>query len=281
MRVAKWGNSLAVRIPAPLAKQLQMREGSAIDVAVAKVQRCGGLTLALRQCQLAGNGDGVDQELPPFKLDAGSVIDDLAGADVEEIDLGGAAQACEAASQIIRAEALAVHRERLEGNPELFGEDLRRRLRLGYDVSGPDYATHRQTGRAWMRTVERVFERTDILLSPVTGTVAPRATESETIETTRRLTRLTYGWSLAGLPALALPCGFSADNLPIGFQLTAPKWHEALPAASRRCVPTRDRLAPARTQSCVGDGGAQVSMTEKTETARYGARVVGSPVPPY
>jgi aspartyl-tRNA(Asn)/glutamyl-tRNA(Gln) amidotransferase subunit A len=150
------------------------------------------------------------------------------GADVDEIGLPGAAEACEATSQIIRAEALAVHRERLEGNPEFFGEDLRRRLPLGYDVSGADYARHRQTGRAWTRTVEQAFERTDILLTPVAGTVAPRADESETIETTRRLTRLTYGWSLAGLPVLALPCGFSADGLPIGAQLTAPKWDEAL-----------------------------------------------------
>jgi aspartyl-tRNA(Asn)/glutamyl-tRNA(Gln) amidotransferase subunit A len=150
------------------------------------------------------------------------------GADVDEIGLPGAADACEATSQIIRAEALAVHRERLERNPEWFGEDLRRRLPLGYDVSGADYAAHRQTGRAWTRTVEQAFERTDILLTPVAGTVAPRADESETIETTRRLTRLTYGWSLAGLPVLALPCGFSADGLPIGVQLTAPKWDEAL-----------------------------------------------------
>jgi aspartyl-tRNA(Asn)/glutamyl-tRNA(Gln) amidotransferase subunit A len=150
------------------------------------------------------------------------------GADVDEIGLPGAAEACEATSQIIRAEALAVHRERLEGNPEFFGEDLRRRLPLGYDVSGADYARHRQTGRAWTRTVEQAFERTDLLLTPVAETVAPRADESETIETTRRLTRLTYGWSLAGLPVLALPCGFSADGLPIGAQLTAPKWDEAL-----------------------------------------------------
>ena len=32
--VQRWGNSLAVRIPAPLAKQLDVEEGTAIDVAV-------------------------------------------------------------------------------------------------------------------------------------------------------------------------------------------------------------------------------------------------------
>jgi antitoxin MazE len=32
--VQRWGNSLAVRIPAPLAKQLQVTEGSPVDVSV-------------------------------------------------------------------------------------------------------------------------------------------------------------------------------------------------------------------------------------------------------
>jgi aspartyl-tRNA(Asn)/glutamyl-tRNA(Gln) amidotransferase subunit A len=170
--------------------------------------------------------EDLDEEVERAVRAAAEVLA-ASGAEVEEIGLDGAADACEATSQIIRAEALAVHRERLEGNPELFGEDLRRRLPLGYDVSGADYAAHRQTGRVWTRTVERAFERTDILLTPVTGTVAPRADESETIETTRRLTRLTYGWSLAGVPTLVLPCGFSADGLPIGAQLAAPNWQEA------------------------------------------------------
>jgi aspartyl-tRNA(Asn)/glutamyl-tRNA(Gln) amidotransferase subunit A len=167
----------------------------------------------------------LDEEVERAVRGAAEVLA-FAGADVYEIDLPRAAEAYEATSQVIRAEALSVHRERLEGSPELLGEDLRRRLPLGYDVSGADYAAHRQSGRSWTRTVEQAFERTDILLTPVTETVAPRVDESETIETTRRLTRLTYGWSLAGVPGLALPCGFSANGLPIGLQLVAPKWHE-------------------------------------------------------
>jgi aspartyl-tRNA(Asn)/glutamyl-tRNA(Gln) amidotransferase subunit A len=63
-------------------------------------------------------------------------------------------------------------------------------------------------------------------LTPATGTVAPRADESETIETTRRLARLTYGFSTAGVPALVVPCGISADGLPIGMQLVSPWWRE-------------------------------------------------------
>jgi len=149
------------------------------------------------------------------------------GAEVEEIDLPGAAEAFEATNLLIRAEALAIHRERLETQPDLFGEDVRRRLALGAEVSGADYAACRQTGREWRRAVEVAFRRVDVVLSPATGTVAPLASDAETIETTRRLASLTYGWSLAGVPALVVPCGFSPEGLPIGLQLAGRWWQEA------------------------------------------------------
>jgi Asp-tRNA(Asn)/Glu-tRNA(Gln) amidotransferase A subunit family amidase len=47
------------------------------------------------------------------------------------------------------------------------------------------------------------------------------------IESTRRLVRLTYAWSLAGVPALALPCGISDSGLPVGLQLAAAPYREA------------------------------------------------------
>lgn len=35
MRVAKWGNSLAIRIPAAVAEALELKEGDEVDVRVA------------------------------------------------------------------------------------------------------------------------------------------------------------------------------------------------------------------------------------------------------
>jgi len=190
------------------------------------------------------------------------------GAEVEEIVLDGAEEAYEATGGIISAEALAVHLDRLERHPELFGEDLRRRLPLGFQVSGADYADHRQTGRAWTRAVERAFGRADILLTPVTASVAPRADESETIETTRRLTRLTYGWSLAGVPSLALPCGVSARGLPVGVQLTAPAWHEA---RLLRAAAAYQRATDWHVREPSLEAGERTSRSRCADVARGGA----------
>jgi aspartyl-tRNA(Asn)/glutamyl-tRNA(Gln) amidotransferase subunit A len=48
------------------------------------------------------------------------------------------------------------------------------------------------------------------------------------IETTARLTRFTYPWSLAGLPATSVPCGFDGAGMPIGMQLVAAPWRDDL-----------------------------------------------------
>ena len=169
--------------------------------------------------------EDVDADIVKLVRDAAELLARL-GAVVEEIELQGCEDAVEAATRIIWSEAFAVHRERLAARPELFGEDVRRRLRASEVVTGAEYGESRQRGRVWRRTVERCLENVDVVLTPVTGTTAPPA-DSEMIETTRRLVRLTYGWSLAGVPALALPCGLSDSGLPVGLQLAAAPFREA------------------------------------------------------
>jgi aspartyl-tRNA(Asn)/glutamyl-tRNA(Gln) amidotransferase subunit A len=47
-------------------------------------------------------------------------------------------------------------------------------------------------------------------------------------EATGAATRFTYGGALASIPGLSLPCGFSANGLPIGMMLEAAWWNEPL-----------------------------------------------------
>lgn len=170
--------------------------------------------------------DGVDSDVASFVRAATELLS-RCGAAVEEIELPGAELADETTTRMIWAEAYAIHRRRLEEQPELFGEDVHRRLQLGREVSGADYAEYRQRAREWRRSLELAFRDLDLILTPATETTAPLADESEMIETTRRLTRLTYAWTLAGLPALSVPCGFDGAGLPIGLQLASAPFREA------------------------------------------------------
>jgi aspartyl-tRNA(Asn)/glutamyl-tRNA(Gln) amidotransferase subunit A len=65
-------------------------------------------------------------------------------------------------------------------------------------------------------------------VSPSTPVVAPPIIETETISTTQHLTRLAFPLSAACVPAISLPCGLSAAGLPIGLQVAAAPWNDAL-----------------------------------------------------
>jgi aspartyl-tRNA(Asn)/glutamyl-tRNA(Gln) amidotransferase subunit A len=71
------------------------------------------------------------------------------------------------------------------------------------------------------------FEVYDILLMPTTPVVAPPIAGPDAVELARLLTRYTAPFNLTGLPAITMPCGFTAQGLPVGLQMVAKPWAEA------------------------------------------------------
>lgn len=153
------------------------------------------------------------------------------GADVVEIaDLEGVDRTHAAVSVIARSDALALHGERLVSAPEKFGSEVLRRLRTAETLTGADYAEAREFGRGWARQVDELFASgIDLVLTPTASIPAPRADDSgDVIETTRLMTHLTYAWSLAGVPAVSVPCGFTQAGLPVGVQIAARRWNDGV-----------------------------------------------------
>lgn len=150
------------------------------------------------------------------------------GAQVDEVALPGAEDVIDCMSELILTDAAAYHQQRRAERPQDFGQDVMTRLNRGAAVTGPQYALARQVQREWQRKMEEVFTRYDVLLAPTCGIAAPIIEESEGVETTRRLTRFTYPFNLAQIPVISIPCGFTEEHLPIGLQIAARHWNEAL-----------------------------------------------------
>jgi aspartyl-tRNA(Asn)/glutamyl-tRNA(Gln) amidotransferase subunit A len=170
--------------------------------------------------------DGLDSEVDAAFREAISVLESL-GAEVREVPAPYIEDVPAAVGSIMLPEAFAFHRRWMQERPDDYGEDVRYRLELGAATPAADYVDalrfRELVIEAWR---ERVFGLVDIVATPGTGiTAAP--IEGADRSTTYRLIRFTNPFNLLGVPAISVPCGFSAGALPIGLQLAARWWDEA------------------------------------------------------
>jgi aspartyl-tRNA(Asn)/glutamyl-tRNA(Gln) amidotransferase subunit A len=152
------------------------------------------------------------------------------GAAIKEIELPGAEEAWRLASTVlIMADAAELHRERMEREPQRMGADVFARIAVGRQVTGLEYARAMRFREAWRQRVAGAFHAgVDILAVPTTPFTAPPVDpKADMGGTSNRINRNNFPWSLAGVPALSLPCGFDEAGLPFGLQLVAPRWRES------------------------------------------------------
>jgi aspartyl-tRNA(Asn)/glutamyl-tRNA(Gln) amidotransferase subunit A len=114
-----------------------------------------------------------------------------------------------------------------------FGPEVKRRIMLGtYALSSGYYDAYYLKAQK-VRTLIRqdfldAFEKVDVLLTPVAPTPAFAIGEKVNDPLQMYLSDIyTIPVNLAGTCAMSLPCGFSADGLPIGLQLIGKPFEEA------------------------------------------------------
>jgi aspartyl-tRNA(Asn)/glutamyl-tRNA(Gln) amidotransferase subunit A len=147
---------------------------------------------------------------------------------VEEIDSSWLYEAALANGKMVQADGAAVHRERLQSNPELFGADIRQRLEAGRDLPSGAYILARRKQAEIRRRCELLFSQYNALLLPSTPIPAlPIDGIENSANQAPALTRFTAPFNLSGTPALSIPCGFTASGLPIGLQIVCGAWQEA------------------------------------------------------
>jgi aspartyl-tRNA(Asn)/glutamyl-tRNA(Gln) amidotransferase subunit A len=150
------------------------------------------------------------------------------GAKVERLEVPHAYDAAAANRQMTTSDAAAVHQERMAQNIDGFGEDIRLRLESGAAVTSTQYSQARHLQTILRRRFAEFFKNYDILLTPTTPVAAPIIVIGpDAIEKAHLLTRFTSPFNLVGLPALSIPCGFTAEGLPFGLQIVSRFWGEA------------------------------------------------------
>lgn len=119
-------------------------------------------------------------------------------------------------------------RTRSEG----FGSEVKRRIMLGTYVLSSGYYDAYYLKALRVRTLmrrdfEKAFMRCDVIATPTSPTAAFAVGEKTADPLTMYLSDIfTISANLAGIPAISVPCGFTAKGLPVGLQLMARSFEE-------------------------------------------------------
>lgn len=193
---------------------------------------------------------GLDKEIESKIIDARKVYEEM-GAEIVEISLPHLKyavpvyyiiQPAEVSSNLGRFDGIKYGHSSNESNnlidhyfksrDEGFGDEAKRRIMLGTFVLSAGYYDAYYNKAMKVRTLikrdfEKAFETVDVILSPVSPTTAFKRGENTDDPIKMYLADVyTAAINLAGIPAIALPCGFDSNKLPVAMQLIGKHFDE-------------------------------------------------------
>jgi aspartyl-tRNA(Asn)/glutamyl-tRNA(Gln) amidotransferase subunit A len=177
--------------------------------------------------------DGIDPAVATAVEDAARLMG-MRGARLVRLRVPDPQPLVDITGLITRAESAAIHARIVKERPEDLQPVVRARLEVGLHVGAVDYLQALRLRARLARTfIGEVFDAVDVLLAPTIPEPAPPLAEitsgpvAAIIARMGRFSRFTRPFNGLGLPVLSVPCGFSAEGLPLGLQIVGRPFDEA------------------------------------------------------
>jgi Asp-tRNA(Asn)/Glu-tRNA(Gln) amidotransferase A subunit family amidase len=157
-----------------------------------------------------------------------------AGATIIAVEIPQLEAARVAHTIIITTEMLRGLDSALATHADALTDETRLSLALAREFTSADITHAQQTRARCIANLRTLFADLHCIASPTSGLVAPPITPSAIAQgvsdlgSTFEIMRFAFLANLAGLPAMSMPAGATANGLPVGFQLMAGPWQEAL-----------------------------------------------------
>jgi aspartyl-tRNA(Asn)/glutamyl-tRNA(Gln) amidotransferase subunit A len=154
-------------------------------------------------------------------------------AGVEDVEVPAAGSVAE----VWNPEIYAYHEPWITASPELYQDAIRRLIEGAKNTSSAVYAAARRHVDVVRRDIARVFDDVDLLITP-TRRVPPGLIDPPPPPASAGQggapggggggggLNNTAAFDIYGLPTISVPCGFTADGLPIGMQISGAHFDE-------------------------------------------------------
>ncbi len=162
-----------------------------------------------------------------------AVLRDL-GAEIIEVEVPDMHVLTHMSNIVFPAEAATIHAIWLRERPQDYQAQVRSRYEPGLYIPATKYLAALSARVNLLREFsDMVFSKVDVLHTPGLSVAVPSLADTDVAagqgmpEMIARLSWTTRSNNYLGIPALAVPCGFTADGLPAGFQLMGRPFSEA------------------------------------------------------
>ncbi len=169
--------------------------------------------------------EGVTAESRAATERALQVLEDL-GAEVREQQMPDLWDFTVCNSTIMMAEAFAIHADEFRARAADISRLTRARIGLGAYISGTDYIRAQKTRRVLARATRDAMTDVDVLVYPAMVGDPPRTADIKPFYFLQT-PLITAPANVAGVPAAAVRCGFSAAGMPMSFQVTGRLFEDA------------------------------------------------------
>ena len=175
--------------------------------------------------------EGVDEETGAVMAAARAALADL-GATLVEIRVPDTAEMVRDWFPLCAVEVAVAHQDTYPARKADYGPSLAELIEQGHAVSGLDYQRIVLRRLAFTGRMRALFRAIDLLLVPVQSLAAPtldflgRFGGNESV--LHGMLKFTCPFDMSGQPTITIPGGITQGGMPIGFQLAATHWQEAL-----------------------------------------------------
>jgi amidase len=185
-------------------------------------------------------GIGVEQQIDAICREAALALSRF-GAQVEETTFD--ASSGRAAYQTWRGFWMVGQQYHRLSELDQFGPNLKSNVEAGLKLTALDYGAAEQKRQETYHRFRAFFERFDVLLTPASPVMPfpveknfPDEINGRALENYTDWFASSYLVTLVSLPAASAPAGLSADGLPVGMQIVAPRFEEPLILSIARLI---------------------------------------------